>query len=155
MSNEFIDPELENWVDSQQKFKGSWRRVSVLGCAILMASALIALIYPKASLYFKPTLDCGDITTRPERKKSERIKLNHNTFCNVRGVVSDLRVFSTEQDVDGPNKKPTKIPPIEKLDDVRSTSLSLPEIASLSFWMRRTPPYTHIVSNAGATGFGL
>ena len=119
MSNEFIDPELENWVDSQQKLKGSWRRVSVLGCAILMASALIALIYPKASLYFEPTLDCGDITTRPERKKSDRIKLNHNTFCSIRGIVSDLRVFSTEQDVDGPNKKPTKIPPIEKLDGVR------------------------------------
>ena len=60
-----------------------------------LSVGLTVIIFPKANHYFQTVDDCGDITGRPSQQPSERIKLEHNTYCKMTGIISGLRVFSS------------------------------------------------------------
>ena len=65
-------------------------------------------------------LDCGDITIRPESSPADRPPLTHNTFCEMRGTVSDLRIFTSGADhLDGPEYEKNTLPPRSAFDGVR------------------------------------
>ena len=94
LSNEFIEPELENWVAE------SYKRRSVMNSPVLLfmvfgiSIGLTTLIFPQAKHYFQDIKDCGDITNRPSLSPEKKIPLIHNQYCEMTGIISGLRVFS-------------------------------------------------------------
>ncbi len=120
MSNEFIEPELDNWVSDTRQRRSFINRPVPLFFMLAIAIALTVMIFPKANLYFLEVKDCGDITYRPGQKPAERIPLVHDTFCTMTGVVSDLRVFSAgTEHLDNANPKDGPLPTQEEFKDVR------------------------------------
>ena len=120
MSNEFIEPELHNWVSDTRKRRSFVNRPIPLFFMLVIAMGLTVMIFPKASLYFLEVKDCGDITYRPGQKPSERIPLVHDTFCKMTGIVSDLRLFSSgTEHLENTDPKDGPLPVQEKFKDVR------------------------------------
>ena len=98
MDNEFLEPELDNWLAKPRSSGFIMNRPILLLIVCIISVILLVLIYPKAELYLKPVSDCGDITIRPEVPLDQRIPLVHNTFCKMTGTVADLRVFTSGGD---------------------------------------------------------
>ena len=120
MSNEFIDPELENWVSNAQKRRSLVNHPVPLFFMLAISIALMFIIFPKAKLYFQEVKDCGDITYRPSQKPADRISLDHDTFCKMTGTVSDLRVCSSgTEHLKNVNQKKSKLPAQEEFEDAR------------------------------------
>ena len=120
VNNEFLEPELDNWLANPKPSGFIMNRPIPLTMVLLVSIILLVLIYPKAELYLKPVGDCGDITTRPELAPNDRIALTHNTFCRMTGTVADLRVFSSGADhLDGPEFEKGVLPPQSAFDGVK------------------------------------
>lgn len=119
MDNEFLEPELDNWLAKPQSSGFIMNRPIPLLIVCIISVILLVLIYPKAELYLKPVEDCGDITVRPELAPDKRIPLVHNTFCKMTGTVADLRVFTSGGDhLDGPEYEKGVLPPKTAFEDV-------------------------------------
>ena len=136
MSNQFIEPELDNWISDTRRRRSFINRPIPLFFMLVISIGLTWIIFPKANLYFLEVKDCGDITSRPGQKIEERTPLLHDTFCTMTGVVSDLRVFSsgTEHLADA-NPKDGPLPKQNEFEDVRYFS-KLAATKSSSYWMR-------------------
>jgi hypothetical protein len=120
VDNEFLEPELDNWLAKPQSSGLIRNRPIPLLIVCIISVILLAMIYPKAEFYLKPVEDCGDITVRPEVAPDQRIPLNHNTFCKMTGTVADLRVFTSGGDhLDGPEYEKGVLPPQSAFEDVR------------------------------------
>ena len=119
MSNEFIEPELDNWLAEQGRRKSIMDRPILLFLVLLLSLGLLSVIYPKAALYFEKVNDCGDITTRPEVEAKKRIELTHDRFCQMTGIVSDLRVFSSGDDEQRKPSSDAPFPAQDEFDGVR------------------------------------
>ena len=120
MSNQFIEPELDNWISDTRRRRSFINRPIPLFFMLAISIGLTWIIFPKANRYFLEVKDCGDITSRPGQKIEERTPLLHDTFCTMTGVVSDLRVFSsgTEHLADA-NPKDGPLPKQNEFEDVR------------------------------------
>ena len=158
MSNQFIEPELDEW------YRQSKRRGMVMGKPIplvfvLLASVvLMTLIWPKASLYTQDVHDCGDITIRPEQKPTERLPLTHNTFCRMTGTVSDLRIFTSgAEHLDGPEYDKGVLPPKAAFEDVRYFSKLTGDKVFVILDAAAEDVYTHRLKRQGEAllGFGV
>lgn len=120
VDNEFLEPELDNWLAKPRPSGLIMNRPIPLLIVFLVSVVLLAMIYPKAALYLKPVQECGDITLRPETSPDSRIPLVHNTFCTMTGTVADLRVFTSGGDhLDGPEYEKGVLPPQSAFEDVR------------------------------------